>query len=221
MNHHIGGDNGHAGLASLLSTRHSSRNFLPTPVPVEHLTKCLAMAQQSPSNSNTQPWRAIFLTGDTLSTLKKALVSAATQKDPTEIITPLPTTYQHYRSSLGCKVYGEALGIARADIPARTAAVLRNFEFFGAPWAGIVYLDPFVHDRPDLAQGVGMWLQSLLLALTEHGLGTCVLISVAEYAAVIKRVLKLPDEVTVLCGLAVGYENPDAGVNRVVVGRHA
>jgi nitroreductase len=53
-----------------------------------------------------------------------------------------------------------------------------------------------------------MFLQTLLLALTERGLGTCVQVSIAGYPEIVHEQLGIPPEFTVLCGLAIGYPDP-------------
>jgi nitroreductase len=84
------------------------------------------------------------------------------------------------------------MGIARQDKEGRTVADLRNYEFFRAPLVGIVCMH---HDLgPADALSVGMFLQTLLLALTARGLGTCVEFSLAGYPDVLRRELKIPPE---------------------------
>jgi nitroreductase len=68
---------------------------------------------------------------------------------------------------------------------------------------------------------VGMFLQTLLLALTERGLGTCVEVSVAGYPEILRTQLAIPAELSILCGLAVGYPDPDFAANRLQIGREA
>jgi nitroreductase len=68
---------------------------------------------------------------------------------------------------------------------------------------------------------VGMYLQTLLLALTERGLGTCVEVSVAGYPEIVRAKLAIPAELSILCGLAVGYPDPDFAANKLHVGREA
>jgi hypothetical protein len=48
-----------------------------------------------------------------------------------------------FRQELGMQVYG-SMGISRDDQEGRLLAVLRNYEFFGAPIVGI----DFVDDQP-------------------------------------------------------------------------
>jgi len=86
-------------------------------------------------------------------------------------------------------------------------AVLRNWAFFNAPLGGIVCM----HRDLGLADAlsVGMFLQTLLLGLTERGLGSCVEVSVAGYPEIIRAHLSIPEELTILCAVAVGYPDPD------------
>lgn len=53
--------------------RHSTRMFLPQPVPRELVKEALALAQHAPSNSNIQPWRLVFVSGTARNRLKDAL----------------------------------------------------------------------------------------------------------------------------------------------------
>jgi nitroreductase len=196
--------------------RHSTRRFLPRPVPRDLVDEALALAQHAPSNSNIQPWRLVFATGAARERLKDALLGAASHEAPN--IPPLPEAFQHYRRELGVEVYG-SMGIARDDKEARTAAVLRNFEFFGAPLVGVVCM----HRDLGLADAmsVGMYFQTLLLALTARGLGTCAEVSVIGYPEVVRSVLGIAPEISLLCGLAVGYPDPEFPANRLHIGREA
>ena len=109
------------------------------------------------------------------------------------------------------------MGIAREDKAAHDAAVLRNWEFFRAPLAGIVCMHRDL--GPADALGVGMFLQTFLLALTARGLGTCIEVSIAGYPEVIRAQLAIPAELSILCGVAIGYPDPDFSANKLHVGR--
>lgn len=62
--------------------------------------------------------------------------------------------------------------------------------------------------------GVGMFLQTFLLALTARGLGSCVQVSIAGYPETVRAQLGIPpEEMRVLCGLAIGYPDPDFPAN--------
>lgn len=67
--------------------------------------------------------------------------------------------------------------------------------------------------------GVGMFLQTLVLALTARGLGTCVQVAIAGYPDVVREQLNIPPELNILCGLAIGYSDPDFPANNLHIGR--
>ena len=72
---------------------------------------------------------------------------------------------------------------------------------------------------PADALSVGMFLQTLLLALTARGLGTCVEVSIAGYPETVREQLAIPAELSILCGVAVGYPDPDFAANKLHVRR--
>jgi len=154
-------------LEDTILARRSSRLFLrDKPVPRELVTEALELAIHAPSNSNVQPWHVVFASGPARDRLVEALLEEAQSKPPR--VPPLAAAFAHARSDLGAAVYG-SMGIARHDGEARRVAVLRNWEFFRAPLAGIVCM----HRDLDYVDGlgVGMFLQTLLLGLTARGLG--------------------------------------------------
>jgi len=203
-------------LAEAVRARRSTRKFLPDkPVPHELIEEALTLAMRAPSNSNVQPWRIYFASGERRERLVTALTAEVRARRPTSL--GLPDAFQHLRSQLGALVYG-SMGIARADTEARWAAQLRNWEFFGAPLAGVVCM----HRDLGLVDsvGVGMFLQTFLLALTERGIGSCVQVSVAMCADVLRAELDIPDELTVLCGMSIGYADPAFPANHLDIPRN-
>jgi len=144
-------------LDQAIRERHSTRMFLPQPVPRELVEETLALAVCAPSNSNIQPWHMVFASGAPRDRLVAALLDEAQRRPPN--IPPLPESFQHYRIELGAQVYG-SMGIAIEDTARHAAAVLRNWEFFRAPLAGIVCMHRDL--GPADALSVGMFLQTLL-----------------------------------------------------------
>ena len=216
-------------LEEAVMTRHSSRDFLPTEVPQAVLDRALELARHSPSNSNTQVWRLFVVRGLALERLRTKLYETAAAASPLSAsqsatlsslpgepdhpATVLPPSLQHYRTELGAQIYGApGLGLAREDMAGRREAVLRNFSFFGAPVALVVCMSAELRGQAALC--VGLYLQTLLLAVTEAGVGSCVQIAVAGYPNVLRAELDIPDHLDILCGISIGYENPDARINR-------
>ncbi|KAK3694044.1 nitroreductase [Podospora appendiculata] len=206
-------------LTEAIQTRHSTRRFLATPTPEPAtLQAALWQATHAPSNSNIQPWRLYILSGPALARLRTALVSAASATATGPAFPPLPAAFQRFRAALGQQVYGVGLGIAHGDAEGRRAAVLRNFDFFGAPAAAIVCMDKSLSSAD--AMSVGMYVQTLLLALTEQGVGTCVQVAAAGYPDVIRDVVKeIPESMDILCTVAIGYEDPTMKVNHIYTPR--
>lgn len=186
------------------------------PVPPDLVRDALTLAMRAPSNSNIQPWHLVLASGPARDRLVEALLEVAAVESPA--VPVLPDSFAHMRRDLGALVYG-SMGISRHDADARRIAVLRNWEFFRAPLAGIVCM----HRDLDFvdSMGVGMFLQTLLLALTARGLGTCAQVSIAGYPDVIREQLCIGEEMRILCGLAIGYPDPSFSANNLAVPRNA
>jgi len=203
-------------LEKVVRERRSTRLFLrDKPVSRELLEDALSLAMRAPSNSNVQPWRVFIASGPRRDRLVEALLEEAAVELP--VTTGLPETFLPLRRELGALVYG-SMGIARHDADARRLAQLRNWEFFRAPVGAAVCM----HRDLGLvdALGVGMFLQTFVLALTERGLGSCVQVSIAAYPDILREHLGIPDELTVLCGMSIGYPDPAFPANSLTVPRN-
>jgi nitroreductase len=77
-------------LDQAIRERHSTRMFLPQPVPRELVNEALALAQDAPSNSNIQPWHMVFASGASRDRLVAALLDEAKRRPPN--IPPLPAS---------------------------------------------------------------------------------------------------------------------------------
>ena len=198
-----------------IASRRSVRGFLPDPVPTATIRDLLALAGRAPSGSNIQPWKVHVVTGAALARLTAAL-SAAHESD-----VPEAREYEYYpvtwrepylgrRRSLGWQLYGLA-GIEKGDKAGARRQLGRNFTFFGAP-VGLV----FTIGR-DLEQGswldYGMFLQTLMLAARGRGFDTCPQAAIASYPGVVRGELGIPQSETVVCGMALGFADPDEPVN--------
>ena len=183
-------------LDQVIRDRRSIRSFLARPVPPALLEEALAIAQRAPSNSNVQPWRLIVVSGARRDSLSRALRIAA-ERDPFPNIPPLPQEYQHRK--------------------ARRKALLRNYDFFDAPVVGILCMPESLGVAD--AVSVGIYLQTLMLSLTARGLGSCAQVALAGYPEVLRFELKIPSELLIICGLAIGYADPEFPANHLYTPR--
>ena len=112
-----------------------------------------------------------------------------------------------------------AMGIAREDKVARARSFLRNFGFFGAPHAAFVFLpEPFgLREAADC----GLYAQTLMLAMTAHGVASCPQTSLSFHPAIVRQALGVPAAHKLLLGLSFGYEDPADEANRCRVARAA
>jgi len=58
----------------------------------------------------------------------------------------------------------------------------------------------------------GMFLQSIMLSAVEEGLATCAQAALGQYPEIVKKELSY-EGMTLVCGMAVGYEDKSALVN--------
>jgi nitroreductase len=204
-----------------LAQRRSIRayqNKMPT---LETVRAVLDAARWSPSGANIQPWKVIAVAGaerDAVCELARARIVAGANEEgdypiyPTELREP----YRERRNKVAAQRFA-ALGIDRADGAAREAAILRNYDFFGAP-VGLFFITGRELGHSQWAH-LGMFIQSVALAAWQLGLGTCAQEAWAKLRSTLHRYFNLPPEDLIYCGMALGYPNPDASVNRISPGR--
>jgi nitroreductase len=203
-------------LEQAINGRRSTRMFLSDkPVSRELVDEALELAIRAPSNSNIQPWHLVLASGAARGRLVEALLHEASSKPPN--VPQLPHSFAHLRRELGAQVYG-SMGITRDDAEGRRLAVLRNWEFFRAPVGGIISMHRDLHHVDSM--GVGMFLQTFVLALTARGLATCVQVSIAGYPEIVHEQLGIPPEFMILSGLAIGYPDPDFPANNLHIARN-
>lgn len=119
--------------------------------------------------------------------------------------------YRKRRVKCGIQLYG-ALGIDRKDKERRLQQWMANYHAFDAP----VVLFFFV--SAELKTGAyldyGMFIQSIMLAALDEGLATCTEAALGHFPKEVKEALGYGDDVVLVCGMALGYEDPDAPVNQ-------
>jgi hypothetical protein len=157
------------------------------------------------------------LTGSSLQKLTSALL-AAYHAGASTSTKPLPPAYTHYRSSLGHLLYGPSgYDIPRSDQERFKAAQSRNYTFFEAPVGIVLCMDRSLAEIDVF--GSGMYLQTVSYLLAERGVATCYEASIAGYGEVVKKTLGLGEEMEVLVGVAVGYEDEGSSLNKIEFGR--
>lgn len=163
-----------------------------------------------------QPWRVIALAGEPLAGfcdgMVEAFESGAERHAGEQRYYPNPMfePYQSRRRKIGWDMYG-LLGIARGETEKMRAHVSRNLRFFGAPVGLMVLIDK----RMEIGSWIdmGMFLQSLAIAARGRGLDTCHMAVFAEFPATVRRLLEISEGDSIVCGMALGFEDKAAPAN--------
>jgi nitroreductase len=198
-----------------LLQRKSVRAYLDRPVGRSVIERVLDAARHAPSWANTQPWQLAVVSGKAKAALQQRLERTFRDGEPGRM------DYRYYpvrwqpphlqrRSACGLQLYA-ALGIKRGDKERRQEQWAANYRAFDAP----VMLFCFVDATMEAGSWIdcGMFLQSLMLAALEEGLATCPQAALAEYPDIVRQALGYPDDVRLLCGMALGYKDRDHPVN--------
>jgi len=205
-----------------IASRRSIRAFRDKSVDQAVLRRVLEKAQAAPSGGNTQPWNAVVIAGDPLARLIArveavipdglAAYSAEYPIYPSE----LEGRYADQRFGVGEAMYA-ALEIPREDRAKRMDVFRQNFRAFGAPVLMLVHTPRYM-GLPQWSD-IGMWLQSVLLLLREEGLDSCAQEAWAVYQKQVREVVDIPEDHIFFCGVAIGWRDPEAAVNRFPVPR--
>jgi len=201
-----------------VASRYSCRAFLPKPIPKTTVRDIVERAARAPSAGNMQPWRVYAVSGARIDELKSLMAPRMATELPkgegteyTIYPTPLNEIYKTRRYQVGELLY-KALGIPREDKTARYGQYAQNYQFFGAPVA-LFFAREKSHGPAQWAD-IGGYLQTVCLLARGHGLHTCPQQAWVSFHRTVRSFLKLPDHLMIYSGMAMGYEDPAAAINR-------
>lgn len=209
-------------VSEAVNSRRSMRVFKPDPVAKADIEWIISTANRSASNGNLQPWKLYVTMGAARKRLSAAILGAMDAGDngpgaeydiyPREF-TPV---YDARRKLVGKQLY-TLLGVPRGDAAGMLKQFRKNYEFFDAP-VGMILC---VEKRMGNGQWIdcGIFLDQLMLLAREKGLHTCPQAAFSRYQHVVRRELKIPDDQVVICGLALGYADPDVVPNSLITER--
>lgn len=213
-----------AAVDEAITSRHSMRAYLPTPVPRSTIEEILRVASRAPSGTNTQPWKVWVLTGAARQRVSERIRAA--HNDPVERATHTEE-YAYYpvewrspfvdrRRKVGWDLYG-LLGIGKADKQRMHEQQARNYDFFGAPVGLFFTIDRVMQTGSWL--DYGMFLENIMVAARGRGLDTCPQAAFTQFHRIIAEELQLPANEMLVCGMALGHADPAAVENTLVTER--
>ncbi|MEG0171140.1 MAG: nitroreductase [Acinetobacter sp.] len=211
-----------------ITSRHSVRAFLDTPVATQTIKDILTVASRAPSGTNTQPWKVYVVTGKKRAEMIDRVCTAQTELfQKPELAEQYQETFAYYpetwispfidrRRENGWGLYG-LLGIQKGEKEKMAAQQLRNYQLFDAPVALCFTVNK--------AMGIGskmdisMMIQNVMVAAKARGLDTCPQAAWNHFHPIVLDVLDAPEDEELVCTVALGYADPDHIVNSFITPR--
>jgi nitroreductase len=203
----------------IVSTRRSVRGFKAEPVPATVLQSVFSLAQQCPSNCNTQPWIVHVVSGEKCNVLSTK-ISEAILLGQWTMDFPYDGKYtglHKERQYDAAQQLYTAMGIAREDKAKRAEAFARNFSFFGAPHVAFLFIPEQFGMRE--AADLGMYAQTLMLSLVARGLASCPQTALSFCSDLVRAELGVDNNLKLMFGISFGYEDPEEAANSARVGK--
>lgn len=202
-------------LIDSIYARRSVRGYLDKPVPQAVLDRIFEISQQAPSNCNVQPWKVYVASGALKDRLRDEMVrrmkTGETPNPDYEYRGDFENEYRKRQVDCAVALYNE-MGIGRDDKPGRMRAVLRNFEFFDAPYIAFIGMNPKFGTT--VAIDVGMFAQSLMLTMVAFGLHSCPMGTMRNFPDLVREAFDVQDGTKILFGISFGYEDLSVPANR-------
>ncbi|MBW1997816.1 MAG: nitroreductase [Deltaproteobacteria bacterium] len=196
-----------------IKTRRSTRAFLDRPLERSVLEDLLSLATQAPSAINIQPWEIYVVSGEERKRLSRILVKRMRERNIScgpGASRPLPEHFMRRQRELL-----ECIAPNLSETPDFQEFINEgSCNFYGAPTGIILTIDE-VFSSARLTD-MGVLLGYLVLAAHGLGLGTCPIGLITAFEDEIKEFLNIPEEKKVVIGVAVGYRDTGAPVNRSI-----
>ena len=216
-------------LMEAIRVRKSVRAYKTDPVPVDTLMNLVRQAVRAPSSVNSQPWEFFLITGEALDALRKAYVEqvrAGVAPHP-EVAIPkqkgsapgLEGVYRDRQITLAKQMF-QILGIAKGEKDKMQAWTESMYRFYDAPAAVVLVIDRSLVSGWPLVD-TGVMAGTLAYAALNFGLGTCVIRSIVDYPEQLRSVAGIPESKQIVVGMAVGYPDWDAPINKLETDREA
>lgn len=204
--------------AEVVRARHSYRGFLPKAVDEKTIKDIFELASWAPSNCNVQPWSVHVLSGDACNRMRKKMVAKASTDSAGNPDFPWQGKFTgDYKARQICSALGlwEHQGVTRDNPEKRAWSWMRNFEFFDAPHIAFIFVTDEFPELVRLAGDVGMYSQTLMLAMADAGIGSCPQTSVSCFPDLVREELGIESQFKLMMGLSFGYIDESDPANKL------
>jgi len=198
----------------VVRARRSVRGFTDERVPESTLQQIFETASWAPSGTNVQPWQVYVASGEVRDRFREAFLERALNK--VAVITDHPgdgkldDPWRARKRACARALYG-AMDIEWEDREGRKRAAMRNYEIFDAPHVAFLGM----HERfsTQSACDVGMYAQTLMLAMTAHGVSSCAQGTLRNHPDLVREMFNIPSDIKILFGISFGYEDTSVPAN--------
>ncbi len=198
-------------VSEALQTRRSCRAFKAKGVDRDTILAILNDALRAPSWGNSQPWEIWVAGGELLTEINQAFLSNKKDHVPTTSDIPRPVKWTAEAKANMKKSISDISHIAEDS--SKMFAEL-NDKFFYAPVVIYLCMDKILSSWSMF--DLGGISQSIMLAATERGLATMPAVQLAHYPEILRSKLEIPDNLSIVLGIAIGYEDEQHPFNKFV-----
>ena len=195
-----------------IEERRSARAYLDKPVGRDILERLVSLATRAPSAINLQPWEFTVASGEEKERLSRLLLRRMRERNVScgpGARKPLPGYFVDRQRELQECIVAE---LQKEQASFQDFINEGSCSFYGAPTAIIITIDE-AFSSGHLCD-IGIVLGYLVLAAHALGLGTCPIGLISAFDDDIKEVLSISEQKRVVIGVAVGYPDPEASINR-------
>lgn len=194
-----------------LQNRRSCRVFKPDRVDRDTLLAVLNDALRTPSWANTQPWEIFVAGGEVLKDVKQAYLENIKNHVSASPDIPHP---KGWPAAANGRIKEFVSGISHVMEGANKIFGELNQQFFHAPTVIFLCMDKSLTSWSMF--DLGAISQSIMLAATEHGLATMAAVQLVHYPEVLRSRLDIPDDLTIVLGIAIGYMDEQHPINTFI-----
>jgi nitroreductase len=185
-----------------LFARYSCRSFKSDPVDRDTLTVILKAATRAPSGGNSQPWEVFVAGGDVLERIKQGFLRNVQNGLQPGLDIPGQNDWPAVHRTRMKELLAD-MAVTSGDAVKQIGELAGNF--FNA--SVVIYLCIDKNLTALSFFSLGMLAQSIMLEALDHGLSTIPAGCFVQYPEVLHKELGIPNVLSVVTGIAIGYED--------------
>lgn len=193
----------------VLNDRHSTRKFNDKKIDEDVLKEIVLDAQKAPSWANSQSWKVIIATGNTLNEIKKNHLKLSNQGIPgnSDLETAHRTEWaDNARKNIGDWNADFFNHLSKNDLSQADYSDVQSNLFYASALVYLVVSEP-VNDWEIF--DLGAFSQTLMLSATNRGIQSIPAYELVRYPDETRELLSLESSEKLLMGVALGYEKVD------------